>query len=96
MSDAATGDNPTGIAEPPPSAPLGSWYLGIVSRVSAAGEEGFIRSEGSGRDYPYSIALAQIMGGGGPPRRLRAGTRVGFDLAWTAHGVRVSVIRLLD
>lgn len=95
MKDSETGDPPRATAGPPSSTP-GPWYVGVVTGVSAAGAEGTIRSEASGRTYPFSLALAEFRGGNGAPTRLTAGVRVGFDLAWTAHGVRVSAIRLLD
>ena len=72
-----------------------SFYRGRVLKLLRGSECGTIRSA-SGRDIPFVFQFVSMLG---PHRRftdLREGMDVGYDVSWTANGLRVSVIRIPD
>ena len=77
---------------PPPD----SWYRGRITRVYYGSESGTLTSSATGREYPFKHPYVDIIGPIPRIDGLREGMEVGFDLAWTSRGVRVSVIRVFD
>ena len=72
------------------------YYRGVISRVYYGSESGTLRSEASGREYHFKHPFVQIVGPIPRVDGLREGMAVGFDLAWTSRGIRVSLIRVFD
>ncbi len=70
------------------------WHLGVVTRIGPDGGSGVVRSETTGREYDFEIPFVEIRGA--EAGALFEGLRVGFDLSWTARGLRASVIRVFD
>jgi hypothetical protein len=71
------------------------FYRGTVQKLYRGAERGVIRAA-SGRDIPFTFAQVTMVG---PHQRfedLREGLDVGYDVSWTSHGLRVSVIRIFD
>jgi hypothetical protein len=85
-------------ATPPatPPTPADSYYRGVISRVFYGSESGTLTSETSGRTYQFRQPSVRIIGPIPRVDGLREGMRVGFDVAWTSRGLRVSVIRVFD
>lgn len=74
---------------------LGSYYRGVVCKLHRGPERGRVRTA-SGREIPFIFAHLTMAG---PLRRftdLREGMVVGYDVGWTAKGLRISVIRIPD
>jgi hypothetical protein len=74
----------------------GRYYRGIITRVYYGSESGTLRSEWSEREYRFSHPFVEIRGPIPRIDGLREGMAVGFDLAWTSRGQRVTVIRIFD
>jgi hypothetical protein len=70
------------------------YYMGVVERVYYGSESGVLVSDATGRRYPFKVPFVDIVGTIPKVSGLREGMRVGFDLAWTSRGVRVSTIRV--
>lgn len=71
------------------------YYRGTVVALRRGAQRGTIRSA-SGRDIPFVFAFVTMAG---PHRRfedLEEGMEVGYDVSWTAKGLRVSTIRVPD
>jgi hypothetical protein len=79
-----------------PPALADSYYRGVISRVFYGSESGTLTSETSGRTYQFRQPSVRIIGPIPRVDGLREGMRVGFDVAWTSRGLRVSVIRVFD
>jgi hypothetical protein len=78
------------------AAPADPWYRGVITRVYYGSESGTLVSKATGREYAFKGQFVQIIGPIPRIDGLREGMEVGFDLAWTARGRRVSVIRVFD
>jgi hypothetical protein len=79
------------------SAPAGGedrYYRGVITRVYYGSESGTLVSEATGREYQFKYPFVDIVGPIPRIDGLREGMRVGFDLAWTSRGRRVSLIRV--
>jgi len=74
--------------------PIGpdNFYCGTVRRLFRAKRRGIIRSQ-TGRDIPFTFVHVDMVGTLRRFEGLRVGMRVGFDVGWTAKGLRVTVIR---
>lgn len=76
--------------------PRDQFYHGVISKIFWGNETGVIRSD-SGKEIPFVFAFVTLLGA---PRQdinfLRPGMRVGFDVGWTAKGLRASVIKIYD
>ena len=70
------------------------YYMGTIERVYYGSESGVLVSEATGRRYQFKVPFVDIVGTIPKVSGLREGMRVGFDLAWTSRGVRVSTIRV--
>jgi len=69
------------------------FYQGTIVRLYPGSQRGIVHT-GSGRDVPFAVPDVRILGTTLGFAALREGMQVGFDLGWTSHGVRVTVIRL--
>jgi hypothetical protein len=76
--------------------PRERYYRGVVTRVYYGSESGTLTSEATGREYHFRHPFVQIVGPIPRVDGLREGMSVGFDLARTSRGVRVSLIRVFD
>jgi hypothetical protein len=87
-----------GPDEPGEVPPLGGarYYPGTIQRVYYGSESGTLVSDTTGREYQFKAPFVDILGPVPRISGLREGMRVGFDLAWTSHGPRVTVIRVYD
>ncbi len=74
----------------------GRYYRGVITRVYYGSESGALRSESSGREYPFRYPFVDIRGAIPRIDGLREGMSVGFDLGWTSRGERVTVIWVFD
>jgi hypothetical protein len=81
---------------PPPDASGARYYRGVIRRVFYGSESGTLQSEATGREYQFKFPHVEIRGTIPKVSGLREGMTVGFDLAWTSRGQRVSVIRVYD
>ncbi|MFN8545645.1 MAG: hypothetical protein U0807_15780 [Candidatus Binatia bacterium] len=72
------------------------WYRGVIVRVSYGSESGVLRSDATGREYPFRHPLVDIQGPIPRVDGLREGMAVGFDVARSSLGVQVSVIKVFD
>jgi len=75
----------------------GNFYLGLIVFLDRVRGRGTIRSY-SGRELPFQFPHVTVVGapiGGRAPGldRLRQGDTVGFDVGWSARGLRVTVIK---
>lgn len=85
---------PEGAA--PDDASAARYYRGVIRRVFYGSESGTLQSEATGREYHFKFPYVEIRGPIPKVSGLREGMTVGFDLAWTSRGPRVSVIRVYD
>jgi len=69
------------------------FYVGRIVRLFPGSRSGVVRT-GSGRDVAFDLAGARLVGADAGFAGLREGMEVGFDLGWTARGVRVTLIRV--
>jgi hypothetical protein len=74
----------------PPTEPF---YRGIIKRILGGSVMGTVLSD-SGREVPFAAAHVVVSGAGRRFEDLREGMRVGFDVGWTSHGLRVTQIHL--
>jgi hypothetical protein len=75
----------------------GNFYPGMIMRLDRARGRGIVRSH-SGKEIPFEFPHVAVLGaeiGGSAPGmdRIHEGDSIGFDVGWTAHGLRVTVIR---
>lgn len=76
--------------------PVGErFYRGHILRLSTGRQTGVVRSA-SGKDIPFVFAFVEMLGERRRFEDLHVGTTVGYDVSWTSHGLRVSVMRILD
>lgn len=68
------------------------YYRGTIVKLQEGSQRGIVRSA-SGRLIPFSFMFL-TMGGAHKISDLRLGMEVGYDVSHTAHGLRVSVIRI--
>lgn len=71
------------------------YYRGIIHSLHRGSQRGTIRTA-SGRDLPFVFAFVTMVGARRRFEDLREGAEVGYDVSWTSHGLRVSVIRIPD
>jgi hypothetical protein len=87
-------DEPADASGPALADDAPRFYMGVIERVYYGSESGILASEATGRRYPFKVPFVDIVGTIPKVSGLREGMRVGFDLAWTSRGVRVSTIRV--
>ena len=78
-----------------PSSAGGKFYDGTIFRLFRGSRSGVIRSF-SGREVPFVFQHVQMVGALHRFEDLREGMHVGFDVAWTSSGLRISIIRTAD
>lgn len=83
-----------GGGAPEPAALQDRYYRGRITRVYYGSETGVLVSEVTGREYRFKYPFVQILGPIPRVDGLREGMQVGFDVGWTSHGLRVTVIRV--
>ncbi len=70
------------------------FYHGVVHKIYWNHETGIIRSD-SGKEVSFAFQFVTLLGA---PRHdirfLYEGMRVGFDVGWTAKGLRITVIKI--
>ena len=95
MSGAGEGDK---RGEPATEEPAGHerYYRGVITRVYYGSDSGLLRSEATQREYVFRAPHVEIRGPIPRVDGLREGMAVGFDLAWTSGGPRVTVIRVFE
>lgn len=95
MSGAGDGDEPPG---PAADEPVGHdrYYRGVITRVYYGSDSGLLRSQATQREYLFRAPHVDIRGPIPRVDGLREGMAVGFDLAWTSGGPRVTVIRVFE
>lgn len=69
------------------------FYLGTIRRVFPSAGLGVVRSD-AGREIPFAAAHVLIRGAAERFEQLREGMRVGFDVGWTSHGLRVTLLQV--
>jgi cold shock CspA family protein len=69
------------------------FYLGTIHRMFPSAGLGVVRSD-AGRDIPFAAAHVLIRGAAQRFEELREGMRVGFDVGWTARGLRVTLLQV--
>ena len=69
------------------------FYLGTIRRVFPGAGLGVVRTD-SGREIPFASAHVIIRGAADRFDQLREGMRVGFDVGWTSHGLRVTLLQV--
>ncbi len=69
------------------------YYRGTIVKLQEGSQRGVIRSA-SGRLIPFSFLFLTMAGTEHKLSDLRLGMEVGYDVSHTAHGLRVSVIRI--
>ncbi|MEW6297156.1 MAG: hypothetical protein AB1671_05370 [Thermodesulfobacteriota bacterium] len=76
--------------------PEDKFYHGVIGKIFWSNNSGIIRSA-AGKEIPFVFPYVTLLG---VPRQdirfLREGMRVGFDVGWTAKGLRATVIKVYD
>ncbi len=75
--------------------PADRFYHGIIVKLFRGRQGGVVRTA-SGREVPFHFLHVTPLGGLRHFEDLRQGMRVGYDVGWTARGLRVTVLRPLD
>jgi hypothetical protein len=75
--------------------PEDKFYRGSILRLSAGRQTGVVRTR-SGRDIPFAFQFVTMLGERRRFEDLHVGTQVGFDVSWTAGGLLVSTMKILD
>ncbi|MFQ5682005.1 MAG: hypothetical protein ACE5HC_01920 [Candidatus Binatia bacterium] len=68
------------------------FHHGVITKLFPSNDMGLIRTEG-GREVPFSFQLVVLLGKDTKPNELKEGEKVGYDLGWTSHGLRVIKIK---
>ena len=76
-----------------PRPPRERFHQGTILRVSRGSFDGWLRSA-SGRELPFTGRDVVVLGAARTASALRPGMQVGFDVGRTAHGLRVTTIRV--
>ncbi|HWP59467.1 MAG TPA: hypothetical protein VNL14_16360 [Candidatus Acidoferrales bacterium] len=71
------------------------FHRGTISKLFHSNNMGLVRTE-SGREVPFSYQFVILSGVTKKPTELREGQEVGYDLGWTASGLRVTKIKTYD
>ena len=69
------------------------FYVGTIRKLFPSAGLGMVRSD-SGREIPFAALHVLIGGRCHRFEELREGMRVGFDVGWTSHGLRVTVLNV--
>ena len=74
-----------------------NYYRGTIVMLDRVRGRGLVRSF-SGKEIPFRFPFVEVVGapiGGRMPgiQLLHEGGTVGFDVGWTSHGLRVTILR---
>ncbi len=69
------------------------FYHGVIVKLFPRNNLGIVRTE-SGREITFSYNLVVVIGASKGPNELREGQKIGYDLGWTGHGLRVTKIKV--
>jgi len=74
-----------------------NFYPGMIMRLDRSRGRGVVRSH-SGKEIPFQFPFVRVVGAGFAGNLagidlINEGDVVGFDVGWTSHGLRVTVIR---
>ncbi len=69
------------------------FYHGVIVKLFPRNNLGIVRT-GSGREITFSYNLVVVLGASKSPNELREGQKIGYDLGWTGHGLRVTKIKV--
>jgi hypothetical protein len=89
---ASEGGAPSGAAH---AAGDDKFYHGVIEQVSWSKGTGSVRSR-NGREIPFDFSLVTMVGERRRIEHLQPGMRVGFDVGWTSHGLRVTALKIYD
>lgn len=84
------------VGDAPAESPAGRYYRGIIVRVYYGSDSGTLRSDATGREYPFRFPFVEVRGPIPRIDALREGMAVGFDLSRSSRGTLVSVIHPLE
>jgi hypothetical protein len=68
------------------------YHHGVITKLFPSNNTGVVRTE-SGREVPFSYELVVLCGEAKSVQDLREGERVGYDVGWTSHGLRVMKLK---
>ena len=68
------------------------YHHGEITKLFPSNNTGIVRTE-SGRELPFSYEFVILSGEAKTVHDLREGESVGYDLGWTASGLRVTKIK---
>lgn len=71
------------------------FYRGIVFKIQQGRRKGLLRTP-EGKEIPFDFLHTVLVGDRGRWEDLHEGTEVGYDVGWTSHGLRVTVIKRRD
>ena len=71
------------------------FYRGHIAKLWRGSQRGTVRGA-SGREVPFVFPHVNMLGSRRRFADLREGMEVGYDVSWTSHGLRVSVLRIDD
>ncbi len=69
------------------------FYHGVIVKLFPRNNLGVVRTE-SGREITFSYSLVIVISASKSPNELREGQKIGYDLGWTGHGLRVTKIKV--
>lgn len=78
-------------SETPSDAKPDQFYRGTIEKLFQGTQMGVVRSF-NGREIPFAFMHVIMVGGIRRFEDLHEGMLVGFDVGWTSHGLRVTVI----
>jgi hypothetical protein len=73
----------------------GKFYRGTLLKLQRGRQKGVLRSA-AGKEIPFDFIHVRLCGDRWRWEDLHEGMSVGYDVGWTAHGLRVTTIRPLD
>lgn len=68
------------------------FYRGTLLKLQRGRQKGILRTA-AGKEIPFDFLHASLVGEGHRWDDLREGMEVGYDVGWTSHGLRVTVIK---
>jgi hypothetical protein len=75
------------------ASPRGDLYHhGVITKLFPSNNTGVVRTE-SGRELTFSYDLVIILGEAKSPLELKVGESVGYDVGWTANGLRITKLK---
>jgi hypothetical protein len=94
-AEALPAAGPTGDSEARPAHADDKFYQGIIGQVTWSKGIGTVLGR-NGREIPFDFSLVTMVGERRRIEHLLPGMRVGYDVGWTPHGLRITVLKLYD